>query len=93
MSDTPPANNLAALITARLSPLNPLNLELFDESGNHIGHAGNTGGGHFALTLVSAQFVGLSRIARHRLVYAPLADLIPTQIHALSIAAYAPDEI
>ncbi|MEZ0316706.1 MAG: BolA family protein, partial [Methylophilaceae bacterium] len=56
------------------------------------GHAGNTGGGHFTLTVVSSQFCEKSQIIRHRLIYQAVADLIPTKIHALSIRAIASDE-
>lgn len=77
-----------------LRPLDPETLVLTDESGQHIGHAGAaSGGGHYRLTLVSARFAGQSRLARHRMVYAALGDLMRGPIHALAIEAYAPGEI
>lgn len=85
--------SLEQLIAERLASLEPESLMLDDESSQHTGHAGNSGGGHYHLTLVSAAFTGLNAVARHRLVYGRLSDLIPHRIHALSIKAYAPDEL
>ncbi|OYZ68019.1 MAG: transcriptional regulator, partial [Methylophilaceae bacterium 17-43-7] len=59
---------LIDIIKARLSSLEPTTLELIDQSALHIGHAGNTGGGHFQLKIVSSHFSNLSQIARHRMV-------------------------
>lgn len=78
---------------ARLAPLEPTYLEIEDDSAQHAGHAGNSGGGHFNLTIVSSQFDGKSQIIRHRLIYQALADLMPARIHALSIRAHASDEL
>jgi BolA family transcriptional regulator, general stress-responsive regulator len=83
---------LTETIKNRLAPLNPISLEIKDDSAMHAGHAGNTGGGHFTLTIVSSQFSQKSQIIRHRLIYQALADLIPQQIHALSILAISPDD-
>ncbi|MDO5055990.1 MAG: BolA family protein [Lautropia sp.] len=59
-----------------------------DDSHHHAGHAGAAGGaGHFAVTLISSAFDGLSTVARHRLVYDAVADWMPHRIHALSITA------
>ena len=80
------------IIKERLSHLSPLKLEITDQSHLHQGHAGNSGGGHYTLTITSASFTQLKRMQRHRLIYDALADLIPSKIHALSIKALAPDE-
>ena len=72
--------------------LDPTHLEVRDDSAQHAGHAGAREGGHFAVTLRSARFAGLNRVARHRLVYHALGPLAPQGIHALSIDALAPDE-
>lgn len=82
------------IIRARLSAaLAPIALELEDESHLHAGHAGAEGGrGHYRVHIVSAQFAGLRPIARHQLVYRSLGELMQTDIHALSISAYTPDE-
>jgi BolA protein len=79
-------------IIRRLQSLTPTQLEIEDESALHAGHKGNTGGGHFKLKMTSSHFSGKSQIMRHRLIYQLLSDLIPGQIHALSIHASAPDE-
>jgi BolA protein len=77
----------------RLSALAPTVLELADDSAEHAGHAGAAGGGgHFSLLIVSEQFSGLTRLARHRAVLDRVADLIPHPVHALAIRAYTPDE-
>jgi BolA protein len=79
-------------ITNRLQSLEPTALEIIDESALHAGHQGNGGGGHFKLKITSSHFYEKSQIMRHRLIYQILTDLIPKQIHALSIQALAPDE-
>jgi BolA family transcriptional regulator, general stress-responsive regulator len=83
---------LAETIKQRLANFQASSLELQDDSAMHAGHAGNTGGGHFTLKIVSSQFSQKSQIIRHRLIYQALADLIPQQIHALSILAISPDD-
>lgn len=84
-----------ALIRERLqSALAPESMEVIDDSHLHAGHAGAEGGmGHFSVTIVSEKFVGRSAVERHRMIYAALGDAMQTDIHALSIDAYAPDEI
>ena len=77
----------------RLAVLAPLELAIEDESALHVGHAGAaSGGGHYRMTLVSAAFAGQPRVARHRLVYDALADLMQREIHALAMTLRAPDE-
>jgi len=64
-----------------------------DESHLHAGHAGAaSGGGHYRLRLVSAHFEGLSKVARHRLVYDALHEMMPQDIHALAMALLTPGE-
>ena len=75
-----------------LSPLASIHLDIQDDSALHVGHAGNTGGGHFSLTIVSDAFEGLSLLKRHRLVYAAAGTLMKSDIHALSIKALTPTE-
>ena len=70
----------------------PLELEVLDDSHLHAGHAGAREGGHWAVRIVSERFAGASRVARHRLVYHALAELIPRGVHALAIDARAPRE-
>lgn len=72
--------------------LRPTALEIEDQSHLHAGHAGAAGGaGHFRVTIVSAAFAGQPPLARHRMVYTALADMLPAEIHALSISAQVPD--
>ena len=69
----------------------PLELSIEDESHLHAGHAGAAGGAsHFRVRIVARAFGGLAPVARHRLVYAAVADLIPTEIHALALEALPP---
>ena len=71
----------------------PGHLEVEDESHLHRGHPGAAaGGGHFRVTLVSPRFVGHARLARHRMVYDALGDAMKTDIHALSVRAFTPEE-
>ncbi len=82
----------AATVRATLLEAMPHALvEVQDDSHLHAGHAGASQGRHFSVRLVSPQFIGLGRVARHRLVYDALALLIPQGIHALAIDAQAPD--
>jgi BolA protein len=80
------------LLRERLSALEPSHLDIIDDSAKHAGHAGNSGGGHYTVTIVSSLFSGKSTIIRHRMVYQAVGDLIPSRIHALSIKASAPGE-
>ena len=74
--------------------LHPLSLDVADDSHKHAGHAGARGGqGHFSVDIVSAAFAGKLPLARHRLVYAALGDMMQTDIHALAIRARTPDEM
>lgn len=78
---------------ARLGALDPVAVEINDDSALHAGHAGaRSGGGHFRLAIVSPRFAGCKIMERHRLVYDALGPLMKREIHALSISATAPDE-
>ena len=69
-------------------------LKIEDESHLHAGHAGAaSGGGHFKLTIAAPEFEGMSKVARHRAVYAALNKHFPAEIHALTILALTPSEI
>ena len=89
-----PASRVAQIEQRLRAGLAPLRLEIVDESALHAGHAGarESGGGHFAVTIVSAAFAGQSLLARHRLVYDALGEVLRREIHALSIRALSPDE-
>lgn len=72
--------------------LQPVQLDIIDESHLHAGHSGHGGAGHFAVTIISEAFNGKSLIERHRMVYLAVDDLMKTEIHALSIKAISTDE-
>ncbi len=74
--------------------LAPIACQLDDESALHAGHAGAaSGGGHYRLRIVSANFEGQNRLGRHRLVYDCLREMMHAEIHALNIIALAPSEV
>jgi BolA protein len=75
-----------------LAALAPSRLEVIDDSHLHAGHAGAREGRHFTVRLVCPAFDGLSRVARHRLVYDAARTLIAEGIHALAIEARSPAE-
>ena len=77
----------AALLQQRLLALDPLQLEVINESHLHVGHAAAQGGCHFRVRIACTQFQGLGTLARHRLVYDCVRDLMPYPIHALAIEA------
>jgi BolA family transcriptional regulator, general stress-responsive regulator len=75
----------------RLATLAPELLEIEDQSHLHAGHAGaRDGGRHFRIHIVSRQFAGLTTLARHRLVYDTVGDLMNGPVHALAIVATPP---
>ena len=80
------ASERAALLRERLAALEPTSLEVIDESHLHAGHAGaRDGASHFRVVISCSQFDGMRPLARHRLVYDRVHDLIPHPIHALAI--------
>jgi BolA family transcriptional regulator, general stress-responsive regulator len=87
------SEKVAAAIRARLTALDPVSVEIIDDSALHAGHAGaRSGGGHYRLAIVSSRFAGLGTVARHRLIYDTLGDLMKRDIHALAIEARTPDQ-
>jgi BolA protein len=83
-------DRIRAALTRALAPSR---LDIEDESAAHAGHAGAaSGGGHYRVYVVSERFTGLSRIARHRLVYDVLQDLMQRDVHALALSLVAPGE-
>ncbi len=87
--------NRSTMIRERLTrELDPVELEIIDESAKHAGHAGAaSGGGHFIVQIVASAFEGKSLIQRHRLVYDAMDELMQSEIHALSIQAKTPQEV
>ena len=86
--------NVASKIRAQLAALEPVSLDLIDESAQHAGHAGAAPGGqtHWRLSIVSPRFAGQPTVARHRMIYQALGGLMQNPIHALAISARAPAE-
>jgi len=68
-------------------------VDVDDDSARHAGHAGARAGGetHYRVRVVSARFEGLSRVARHRLVFDALKAEFAGGLHALNIEAVAPE--
>jgi len=86
------AQVMAQMRSALERALSPRSLEIIDDSARHAGHPGARGGGHFRVTLVAEAFRGRSQLERHRLVYAAVAPLMSSAVHALNIVARAPEE-
>jgi BolA protein len=72
----------------------PQALEIVNDSHRHAGHASSPGTGesHFTVKVVSAAFSGKSRLERHRMINAVLAEELKGAVHALAIEAHAPEE-
>ena len=79
------SEQIEAALRRALSPMQ--SLQVINESHLHAGHAGAAEGSHFRVRIVADCLGGLSRVARHRLVYDAVRDLIPQGIHALAIEA------
>ncbi len=92
MSSPPPVET--AMREQLVAALQPVRLDVINESHLHAGHRSSpgTGDSHFRLLIVSPKFVGLSRVARQRLVNQALASLIGKPIHALAMETLAPGE-
>jgi BolA protein len=89
-----PSGDRSQRLEARLrATLQPLTLEIIDDSHQHAGHAGAADGrGHYTVLIVAERFAGVPVVRRHRLVYEAVGDMITSDIHALSIQALAPGE-
>lgn len=74
--------------------LQPLRLDILNESELHAGHRNSPGTGesHFRILIVSEAFAGKSRVERHRMVNTLLADELAGRVHALALKTYAPGE-
>ena len=93
MTIGPTATRAGRLDERLRAALQPLELEIVDDSHLHAGHAGAADGrGHFSVHVVSERFAGVPVVRRHRLVYDAVGDMMVTDIHALSIRALAPGE-
>lgn len=70
----------------------PESIEIVDDSALHAGHAGAGNGGHYSLAIVSDAFQGKNTVARHRMIYSALDDMMKSEIHALAIRAQTASE-
>lgn len=87
-------NSRVEMMRQRLATLAPVSLDITDESYKHAGHAGaRSGGGHYTLRIISEQFAGKNTMARHRMIYSALGEMMKREIHALNILANTPDEV
>lgn len=87
------AERISRIRAALEHELAPLQLDIFDDSAKHAGHAGAREGGHFRVRIVAEAFRGKTAIQRHRLVFGAVAGLMQRDIHALNIDAKTPEEI
>jgi BolA protein len=88
MADATREERLRRKLVARFSPVQ---LSIEDESHLHAGHAGAAGGqSHYRVRIVAEAFRGMTAVARHRLVYAAVDDMLKSDIHALAIEALPP---
>ena len=93
MTGGEPTPRLQRLEARLRNSLAPAALDIVDDSHLHAGHVGAADGrGHFTVRIVSERFAGLPVVRRHRLIYEAVGDMMTTDIHALSITAYAPGE-
>lgn len=85
------ADRMRSLLIGRF---HPDRLEVIDDSAKHTGHAGAQPGGetHYSVTIVAADFAGMSRLARHRAVAETLDGEFKSGLHALALSARAPGE-
>jgi BolA protein len=74
--------------------LEPIRLDVINDSHLHAGHRSSPGTGesHFTVVVVSPAFAGKSRVERHRLINEAIAAELKRGVHALAIKAYAPGE-
>lgn len=73
-------------IESKLTSLDPLHLEVVNESGNHNVAPGSES--HFKVTIVSTRFEGMRLLDRHRMINEMLAEELSGPVHALAIHAY-----
>ena len=86
-------NNIETMQDKLLS-LDPVSIDIIDESHKHAGHAGaRDGGGHYLLKIITPKFAGMTTMARHRMIYSALGEMMKRDIHALNIQAKTPDEV
>jgi acid stress-induced BolA-like protein IbaG/YrbA len=86
-------SNASAAKIARMAIPTPADIERYIAQGLQCEHLEVEGDGHhFFATIVSAEFEGSNRVARHQRVYTALGDRMRAQIHALSMKTLTPAE-
>ncbi len=92
--ETPVGEERLKMVEQRVrAAIDPVHLQILDESHRHRGHEGaRSGGSHYRLTVVSERFVGRSRLARHRMLYDAVGDAMNREIHAFALRTYTPEE-
>jgi BolA protein len=86
-------NRIERIRASLEAALRPTLVQIDDDSAQHVGHAGAaSGGGHYRVRVVAEAFNGKPPLARHRMVYDALGELMGSAIHAVSIQAQTPDE-
>lgn len=91
-SETPVEDSIREKLTREL---NPEQLIIVNESGQHAGHAGNPNNDpetHFKVEVVSTEFEGANSVKRHRMVFAILKDELAGPVHALTLKTHTPTE-
>lgn len=86
---------IAKIIEKKLACLDPISLEIQDESSKHANHFLNNQKGeetHFKVTIISNHFIGKSLLDRHKIIYNLLSEELSTKIHALALKAITKDE-
>lgn len=87
--------NYADKIKQKLTKaLEPISLDIKDESNLHVGHQGHDPRGetHFFVKVVSAKFEGYSLLERHKMIYSLLADEMKERVHALRLKTMTKNE-
>ncbi len=90
MPHTAPPELLARIRSRLEAALEPVSLDIIDDSARHTGHREAAGRFHLKVVVVSGRFQGLTAIQRHRLVYDALAEELSGPVHALNVDARAP---
>ena len=90
--NTSPNAQIETLREKLLGDLPGAHIQIEDDSWQHAGHAGATGGNmHLTITEVSEKFRGVSLIDQHRMVQQILKNEIGTLIHALILKTHTPE--
>ncbi|MCF6219365.1 MAG: BolA family transcriptional regulator [Gammaproteobacteria bacterium] len=85
------SNRIERITAALEAAYKPCVLEVIDDSHQHAGHASAGGKGHFTIKIIADAFREQSLIQRHRMIHTTLAELLESDIHAISIKARAPE--